>query len=195
VQTGGRALRCSLVCLPCFYLLLSSFVFSSFLFARQAQSSRRIPERSPASTATLQGLIRDLSGRAIPGVQLDLHSTITGQHYSAMTDAEGIFRLRDVRLGVYEVKLVREGFQTKIIPRFELSKPELIVLEQELQASDDNVPSRRVSIGGSGNLMHSHCAFQFRNALSRSPKFRFSNSACPVTRTHPALFRQFLAQP
>jgi hypothetical protein len=121
--------------------LLCSFVFSSFLFARQAQSSRRIPERSPASTATLQGLIRDPSGRAIPGVQLDLRSTITGQHYSAMTDAEGIFRLRDIRLGVYEVKFVREGFQTKILPSFEVSKPELTVLEAELQVSDENPPA------------------------------------------------------
>lgn len=58
-----------------------------------------------------------------------------------MTDAEGIFRLRDIRLGVYEVKFVREGFQTKILPSFEVSKPELTVLEAELQVSDENPPA------------------------------------------------------
>src|SRR3981081_2664412 len=116
---------------PWVFSLVVCLLFSPFsappLFARQAQaqSSRRIPERSPTIAATLQGLIRDQSGRGIPGVQLDLHSTITGQHYSAATDAEGIFRLRDIRLGVYEVKLVREGFLTKIIPSFEVNKPEL----------------------------------------------------------------------
>lgn len=89
----------------------------------------------------MQGLIRDQSGRAIPAVQLDLYSTSNGQHYSAVTDAEGIFRLRDIRFGVYEVRLVREGFQTKIIPSFEVSKPELTVLEVELQASDERVPA------------------------------------------------------
>src|ERR1700716_3192868 len=128
------------------------FAFSSPFFARQAQaqSSRRIPERSPTITATLQGLIRDQSGRAIPGVQLDLHSTITGQHYSAATDAEGIFRLRDIRLGVYEVKLVREGFLTKIIPSFEVNKPELTVLELELHALDEAVPAAMCPSGVPG---------------------------------------------
>jgi len=152
VQTGGRALRWSLVCLPCFGFFLCLFTFSSPLFARQAQaqSSRRIPERSPTITATLQGLIRDQSGRAIPGVQLDLHSTNTGQRYSAATDAEGIFRLRDIRLGVYEVKLVREGFLTKIIPSFEVNKPELTVLELELHALDEAVPEAMCPSGVPG---------------------------------------------
>jgi hypothetical protein len=143
VQTGGRALRWSLACLPCCAVCLCLFFLSPPIFARQSQgqSSRRIPERAPASTSTLQGLIRDQSGRAIPGVQLDLQSTVTGQNYSATTDAEGIFRLRDVRLGVYEVKLLREGFETKIIPRFEVSKPEPAVLELELKATDERVPA------------------------------------------------------
>ena len=136
-------LRWSLACLPCFggFLCLLSFSYLLFAHSTQGQSDRRIPERSLASTATLQGLIRDQSGRAVPGVQLDLHSTSTGQHYSATTDVEGIFRLRDVRLGAYEAKLVREGFRTKVIPSFEVSKPELTVFELELQASDDRVPA------------------------------------------------------
>ena len=32
------------------------------------------------------------------------------------TNVEGIFRLRDVRLGVYEVKITREGFETQTFP-------------------------------------------------------------------------------
>jgi len=44
-------------------------------------------------------------------------------------------------LGVYEVKLVREGFLTKIIPSFEVNKPELTVLELELHALDEAVPA------------------------------------------------------
>ncbi|MBZ5663741.1 MAG: carboxypeptidase-like regulatory domain-containing protein [Acidobacteriia bacterium] len=95
-------------------------------------------------------MIRDQSGRAIPAVQLDLRSTTSDQHYSTTTDAEGIFRLRDIRLGVYEVKLVREGFQTKIIPSFEVSKPELTVLELELQASDEKVPATMCPSGVPG---------------------------------------------
>ena len=148
MQTGGGALRWSAVCLLCFgiFLLIS---LASPLFARQAQSSRRIPERSPATTATLQGVIHDPHGHAIPGVQLEFKSTISGQHYSVATDAEGIFRLRDVRLGVYEVKLVREGFQTEIIRSLQVIGP-VTVLELELHSLDDTVPTVPCSSGVPG---------------------------------------------
>lgn len=144
-------LRWSLSCLPCFGIFLCLFSFSPLLLARQAQgqSNRRIPERSPASTATLQGLIRDSQGRAIPGVQLDLHSTTSDQHYSAATDVEGIFRLRDVRLGVYAVKLAREGFQTQIIPSFQVNGP-VTVLELALHESQETVPAARCPSGVPG---------------------------------------------
>ena len=150
MQTGGRALRWSLLCLPCCVVFLLS-CFSSPLFARQAQaqSSRRIPERSPVSTATLQGLLRDPRGRGIPGVQLDLRSTTNGQHYSVATDVEGIFRLRDVRVGIYQVQLTREGFQTQTIPGIEVNTP-VIILELTLRESDETVPAARCSSGVPG---------------------------------------------
>ena len=150
MQTGGRALRWSVLCLPCFAACLLPF-FPSPLFARQSQgqSDRRIPERSPASTATLQGLIRDQNGRAIPGVQLDLHNKTSGQHYSAATDVEGIFRVRDVRLGVYEVKFVREGFEARSIPSLQVSRP-VTVLELELHESEETVPATTCASGVPG---------------------------------------------
>ena len=89
--------------------------------------------------ATFQGVIRDPQGRAIPGVQLDLRDTISGQHYSTSTDAQGIFRLRDVRLGVYELKIERVGFETKIIPILQLKGP-VTVLEVELHESAEIIP-------------------------------------------------------
>ena len=83
----------------------------------------------------MQGVIRDSQGRGIPGVQLDLqgsHGTGSGQHYSATTNVEGIFRLRDVRLGVYEVKLTREGFEAQTISSFQIIHP-VSVLELVLK--------------------------------------------------------------
>lgn len=97
----------------------------------------------------MQGLIRNSEGRAVPGVQLDLHGTTSDQHYSAATDAEGIFRLRDVRLGVYEVKLVREGFQTQIIGSFQVSGP-ITVLELVLRESEGAAPAAKCTSGVPG---------------------------------------------
>jgi len=94
----------------------------------------------------LQGLIRDSQGRALPGVQVDARSTTSDQHYSAATDVEGIFRLRDVRLGVYEVKLARDGFQTQIIPSFRVNGP-VTVLELALRESGEAVPAAGCSSG------------------------------------------------
>ncbi len=65
-------------------------------------------------------------------MQLDLRSA-SGAHYTTLTGAEGIFRLRDVQLGIYEVTLTKPGFKTLVIPRLELTKPELSTLELQMQ--------------------------------------------------------------
>ena len=147
MQTGGRSLRWSVLRLPCFGFFL--LTLATPIFARQVQSGRRIPERSPASTATLQGVIRDSYGRAIPGVLLDLQSTTPGQHYSASTNAEGIFRLRDVRLGTYEVKLSREGFEAQTVSNFKVSGP-VTLLELALRESSEAVPAATCPSGVPG---------------------------------------------
>lgn len=110
-----------------------------FASPSQGQSDRRIPERLPSDTGALEGVIRDQQGRAIPEVQLDLRGVVGGQRYSASTNAEGIFRLRDVRLGIYELKIGREGFETKIIPILQLNGP-VTVLEVELHESAETTP-------------------------------------------------------
>ena len=140
MQTGGRALRWSVLHLPCFALFVL-LLHPPPLLAQQSpeKSNRRIPERSPASTATLQGAIHDAHGRAVPGVQIDLHNVTGGQHYSTATDAEGIFRLRDVRLGIYEIKFTGEGFQTQTMRSVEVSGP-AAALEVEMHGSDEKVP-------------------------------------------------------
>ena len=68
---------------------------------------RRIPERAEIRKASLQGSVRDEEGRAVPAVLLTIRSMSDGASYEARTDAEGIFRMRDIPLGVYELKAVR----------------------------------------------------------------------------------------
>ena len=60
---------------------------------------------------SLQGIVRDQQRRAVPGVHLHLRNA-SGSHYETVTGAEGIFRLRDVELGIYEVTLTKPGFKT-----------------------------------------------------------------------------------
>ena len=82
---------------------------------------------------SLQGIVRDQQGRAVPGVHLDLRN-VSGAHYETLTSAEGIFRLRDVELGIYKLTLTRPGFKTLAIQRLELTKRELSTLQLQMQA-------------------------------------------------------------
>ncbi|MFY9562068.1 MAG: carboxypeptidase-like regulatory domain-containing protein [Terriglobales bacterium] len=94
-------------------------------------------------------MIRDSQGRGIPGVLLELQTAASDQRYSVNTNVEGIFRLRDVRLGTYEVKLTREGFETQTIPSFQVSSP-VTVLELALRESIEAVPSATCPTGVPG---------------------------------------------
>src|ERR1700687_1161493 len=101
-------------------LLLCTFHVFSVVQAQQLEvqdsqtpTDRRIPERTPADTASLQGIVRDQQGRVVPEVALELRKGALS--YTTVTDAEGIFRLRDMQLGVYELTLTRTGFETLLI--------------------------------------------------------------------------------
>ena len=83
---------------------------------------------------SLQGIVREQQGRAVPGVHLDLRNAF-GAHYETLTGAEGIFRLRDVELGIDKVTLTKPGFKTVVIPRLELNRRELSTLELQMQAA------------------------------------------------------------
>jgi hypothetical protein len=115
--------------------------------SQQAGSQRQLPEHRLANTTSLQGIIRDTHGNAIPKVQVDLGNTAGPEKYSVITGAEGIFRLRNVQLGVYRVTLAKEGFNTLVVPRLELLKPELATLELQLQPLNPAAPE---TIGPSG---------------------------------------------
>jgi len=109
----------------------------------QTGSDRQLPEHRPSDFMSLQGIVRDQQARAVPGVQIDLRSLDGSQKYSTITGAEGIFRLRDVRLGVYEATLAKPGFKTLVIPRLELTKRELSTVEFQMEALTAFVPENK----------------------------------------------------
>jgi hypothetical protein len=120
-------------------LLLCTFHVFSVVQAQQLEvqnsqtpTDRRIPERPPADTASLQGVVRDQQGRVVPGVALELRKGALS--YATVTDAEGIFRLRDMQLGVYELTLTRTGFETLLILEVNLGQAGPENLELKLRA-------------------------------------------------------------
>ncbi len=99
---------------------------------------------------SLQGIVRDQQGRAVPGVQIDLRSADSTQKYTTTTGVEGIFRLRDVKLGFYKATLTKPGFKPLGIPRLALTRPELSTLELRMEALTAFVPENKGPSGVPG---------------------------------------------
>lgn len=142
---------------PRFLVLSCSLVFLPALFAQQPipestenQSNRRIPERAPASMVSLQGVVRDPQGQSIASVTIELRAVGGAKSYAAVTDVEGIFRLREMHPGDYEIKLTREGFQALDMPEVHLNKPGSFAVEFTLQRWGETPPAGKGPSGVPG---------------------------------------------
>jgi hypothetical protein len=72
----------------------------------------RIP-RKPATSARLAamlGVVQDQNGRPVNGVVVSARHRTTNKTYSAVSNAEGIFRLRDLPGGEYEITATGAGY-------------------------------------------------------------------------------------
>jgi carboxypeptidase family protein len=183
VQNGGRVSRSFFAGMaggrlwPA--LMLGSLTFSP-LFAQeqlplpdQGQPSRRIPERAIAGIASLQGTVRDQHDRPVPGASLLFRSRSSARSFTEVTNAEGIFRLRDLPLDAYELHVAREGIAPLVIPEFQLQKAGLVVLELKVQLQEDANPEGKGPSGVPGSPR-------------MQPAPSVPGSAYPGARAHPS---------
>jgi hypothetical protein len=115
----------------------------------QVQSVQRIPGRTPRSTAALQGTVHSSQGQGIPGVNV----TITGpgrKVVSVVSDAEGIFRLRDLTPGTYAITAEKPGFTLLKIPTLQLQSGELITIDLRLEPESGQQPTSKGPSGVPG---------------------------------------------
>jgi hypothetical protein len=64
--------------------------------------------------ATLGGTIRDATGGVLPGVTVSVTSAATGSVRTSVTDQSGVYRTAALPPAVYEVRVERGGFATKV---------------------------------------------------------------------------------
>jgi hypothetical protein len=83
----------------------------------------------------------------VPAVAVALRNLLTGGTYLTQTNAEGIFRFRDLPPGNYELKVEKEGFQPLLIPQSQLTGAQMLVLELEIRATNPTAPE---NIGPAG---------------------------------------------
>jgi len=69
-----------------------------------------------ASTGTVIGTVTDPSGAMVPGAQIELKDTTTGNVRTAVSNGSGQYSFVGVQPGAYEVKGTHSGFQAVAVP-------------------------------------------------------------------------------
>ncbi|MGA2371174.1 MAG: carboxypeptidase-like regulatory domain-containing protein [Candidatus Korobacteraceae bacterium] len=107
---------------------------------------QRIPGHPAAASSSVQGIVRDVQGRSLPGVKITAIRSGGGIR-SVISDSEGIFRLLDLPLGTYQLQAEKEGFLSASISGARLTSGELLTVEVRLEASGIAAPSDKVATG------------------------------------------------
>jgi hypothetical protein len=100
-------------------ILFCTCVFSLSLFAQDR--------------AAIDGVVRDASGAVIPNAIVELDSTGTGLHRTAMTSATGQYELTPLPVGSYTIKFTKEGFKPTVINNVELDYAQTRTFDVKLE--------------------------------------------------------------
>jgi hypothetical protein len=71
-------------------------------------------------TASIYGTVTDATGAAIVGANVTAKSVERGVTYTAVTNETGLYRISQLPVGNYELRVEKQGFQTTIYPAFTL---------------------------------------------------------------------------
>ncbi|HSR53393.1 MAG TPA: TonB-dependent receptor [Acidobacteriota bacterium] len=74
-----------------------------------------LPLMAQTGTGGIQGVVRDASGGIIPGVEITITNPRTDRTINTITNDSGLFTVRALPAGSYEVKASIEGFKTKVV--------------------------------------------------------------------------------
>lgn len=90
------------------------------LFALVALLVSAFPARGQEVTATITGTVTDASGAAIVGATVTAKSVERGTVFKDVSNEAGIYRLAQLPVGNYELRVEKDGFQTSAYPIFTL---------------------------------------------------------------------------
>ena len=71
-------------------------------------------------TATITGTVTDSSGAAVAGATVTAKSVERGTVFKDVTNDLGLYRITQLPVGNYDLRVEKEGFQTALFPAFTL---------------------------------------------------------------------------
>src|SRR5712691_4350697 len=115
-------MRASVGTLRCWILLASLLLWPR---EAAAQASR--------SAAELEGMVRDATGAAVPGATVEVVEQDTGATRATVTDGTGRWRLPELPVGVYNVRVTLSDFSPSVARSVRLLLGQTVRLETTLQ--------------------------------------------------------------
>jgi hypothetical protein len=92
--------------------------------------------RGQEVTATITGTVTDSSGGAVVGASVDAKSVERGIKYTAVTNESGIYRISQLPVGSYDLKIEKQGFQTSLYPAFVLTLNQVARIDVQLKVGE-----------------------------------------------------------
>jgi hypothetical protein len=111
-------------------LWLLSFLSALLLFA--------VDGSAQVSTASLNGVVRDPSGAAVPNATVKLHNQDTNIDRTTVTNSDGVYAIVSIPPGGYTLDASATGFGTQQIPAFTLAVGQTATFDFALQVGVQN---------------------------------------------------------
>jgi hypothetical protein len=126
--------------------------FATTLSEQSASDTKPVPARSlvtfSGSTGAISGTIVDPSGAIIPNVSVKAKSQNSDQIFEAQTDENGKFLLRNLPVGIYEVRASVSGFKDAVVTQVVVRSSELLQLNFSLEVG---AITETVTVSGSSD--------------------------------------------
>src|SRR5512145_509864 len=92
---------------------------------------------SQTSQSALAGVVRDTTGAVLPGVTVEAASpALIERVRSVTTDSSGLYRIVDLRPGVYTITFTLPGFNTVRVENFELRADFTATVNSEMSVGE-----------------------------------------------------------
>src|SRR5260221_5438737 len=89
--------------------------------------------RAQDVTATITGAVMDASGGAVVGATVTAKSVERGTIFKAESNEAGIYRISQLPVGNYDLRVERQGFQTSLYPAFTLVLNQIARIDVQLK--------------------------------------------------------------
>ena len=108
-----------------------------------------------SSAGSISGTVVDPKGAVVPGANVVVKNTATGQEFAAETKENGVFTVPSLLAGVYTATVTAPGFKQSVVTdiKIDVGKPSSIKVELEIGAANETV-----TVVGGGELLQSQTA-------------------------------------